>query len=110
MRRILYILALIAPTAALAHTGIGAHGAPFASGLAHPLLGADHLLAMLAVGLLASLQGMRLLEAVLFEVSATDAPTIAAAAVLLLVVAAAACWLPGRRAASIQPAEALAAD
>ena len=59
MRRILYILALIAPTAALAHTGIGAHGAPFASGLAHPLLGADHLLAMLAVGLFAGLTGGR---------------------------------------------------
>lgn len=57
MRRILPALLLLAPTAALAHTGAGAHGAPFASGLLHPLLGADHLLAMLAVGFLAATTG-----------------------------------------------------
>lgn len=59
MRRILPAALLLAPTAALAHTGIGAHGAPFASGLAHPFLGADHLLAMVAVGLLAAMTGGR---------------------------------------------------
>jgi urease accessory protein len=53
------LLALLAPTAALAHTGIGAHGAPFASGLLHPLLGPDHLLAMVAVGLFAAMAGGR---------------------------------------------------
>jgi urease accessory protein len=36
-------------TAALAHTGHDVHG--FASGVAHPLGGLDHLLAMLAVGM-----------------------------------------------------------
>ncbi len=30
--------------------GLGAHGAGFAAGIAHPFLGLDHLLAMLAVG------------------------------------------------------------
>lgn len=41
---------LLVATPALAHTGIGdPHG--FLHGLAHPLLGVDHLLAMLAVGL-----------------------------------------------------------
>ena len=36
MRRLLPLALLLAPTAALAHTGIGAHGAPFASGVAAP--------------------------------------------------------------------------
>ncbi|MDD5034258.1 MAG: HupE/UreJ family protein [Methylococcaceae bacterium] len=46
---------LLAP-AAFAHT-VGAHGAGFVAGLAHPLLGIDHLLAMLAVGLWAAQSG-----------------------------------------------------
>lgn len=50
---------LLLPTAALAHTGPGAHENPFAAGLAHPILGPDHLLAMVAVGLLAALTGGR---------------------------------------------------
>lgn len=63
MRRILPVLLLLAPTAALAHTGIGAHGSSFASGLAHPFLGADHMLTMVTVGLLAALTGGRALWA-----------------------------------------------
>lgn len=58
----LIVLVLGTPTLALAHTGAGDHGA-FASGLAHPLFGADHLLAMLAVGLWAALSGGRALWA-----------------------------------------------
>ena len=50
-------LALFASTAS-AHTG-GHAVAGFASGLAHPFLGLDHLLAMLAVGLWAAQQGGR---------------------------------------------------
>lgn len=43
---------------ALAHTGVGAvHG--FGAGLLHPLFGADHVLAMVAVGLWAGLTGGR---------------------------------------------------
>ncbi|MEH3148004.1 MAG: HupE/UreJ family protein [Methylobacterium frigidaeris] len=51
------------PQAALAHAG---HGDPsgFAQGFAHPLGGPDHLLAMVAVGLLASLRGGRAVWAV----------------------------------------------
>lgn len=49
-------LALLAPAAALAHPGHG-EGGHFAEGLAHPLLGADHVLAMVAVGLWAALAG-----------------------------------------------------
>ena len=55
----LLIAGLAAPGAALAHTGLGAHGSPFVSGLAHPILGTDHLLAMIAVGLLAGMTGGR---------------------------------------------------
>ena len=40
---------------ALAHTGAGATG--FGAGLAHPFAGPDHLLAMLAVGLMAGFRG-----------------------------------------------------
>jgi urease accessory protein len=42
---------------ALAHTGVDPHVHGFAMGFAHPLGGADHLLAMLAVGLWAGLVG-----------------------------------------------------
>jgi urease accessory protein len=58
-RLVLAILALLAPTAALAHTGVGPINS-FWAGLAHPLLGADHLLAMVAVGLWAALAAPRL--------------------------------------------------
>ncbi len=54
-------LALVAGTAS-AHTG-GHAVAGFASGLAHPFLGLDHLLAMIAVGLWAAQQGGRALWA-----------------------------------------------
>jgi urease accessory protein len=51
---------LLAPTAALAHTGAGAvHG--FLHGFAHPLGGLDHILAMVTVGILASQLGRRAL-------------------------------------------------
>ena len=55
-------LSLFAGTAA-AHTGIHT-GTGFAGGLAHPFLGLDHLLAMLAIGLWAAQQGGRALWAV----------------------------------------------
>jgi len=55
-------LCLFAGTAA-AHTGEHA-AAGFAGGLTHPLLGLDHLLAMIAVGLWAAQQGGRALWAV----------------------------------------------
>ena len=64
----------------------------------------------LALGVLVSLQGMRVLQAVLFEVSTTEPAMVAAAALLLLLVALAACWLPGRRASRIHPMEAIAAE
>ena len=48
--------ALVSP--AFAHTGVGQANS-FASGIAHPLHGADHILAMLAVGLWGVLAGGR---------------------------------------------------
>ena len=50
-------IALSAP--ALAHTGIGAHGSGFAAGFLHPMLGLDHMLAMLGVGVWAAQLGKR---------------------------------------------------
>ena len=64
----------------------------------------------LAVGLLLSLLGARVLQAVLFEVRPTDPATLAAGATLLALVALLACWLPGRRAAAIRPVEALGGE
>jgi urease accessory protein len=56
MKRILPLLMILAPTAALAHPD---HGFGLADGLLHPLTGPDHLLAMVSVGLLAAAQGGR---------------------------------------------------
>ena len=60
MKLILICIALIgAPvSAALAHTGVGQANS-FTSGIAHPLSGLDHILAMVAVGLWAVLAGGR---------------------------------------------------
>ncbi len=49
-------IAVLATTAAQAHTGIGSTSA-FSAGLMHPLSGIDHLLAMVAVGLWAGMHG-----------------------------------------------------
>ncbi|GJD56151.1 HupE/UreJ family protein [Methylobacterium dankookense] len=49
-------LLLLAPGAALAHPGHG-EAVGFAQGFAHPLGGLDHVLAMVAVGLLAGIRG-----------------------------------------------------
>ena len=60
MRSISIGLALTAALAspALAHTGVG-QADSFAAGIAHPLSGADHILAMVAVGLWGVLAGGR---------------------------------------------------
>lgn len=51
MKKTITAIALAtASTAALAHTGEGAHTHGFLSGFAHPFTGLDHLLAMVAVG------------------------------------------------------------
>lgn len=63
MKRILslaLLASMVAPGAALAHTGVGAtHG--LVHGLMHPVTGLDHVLAMVAVGVLAAIVGGRAL-------------------------------------------------
>lgn len=58
-RSILALTMTLAPAAAFAHPGMVPHVHGFAAGLAHPLTGLDHLLAMVAVGLWASQKGGR---------------------------------------------------
>ncbi len=58
MKRLLPLIPLLAAAPALAHDGPGAHGS-VAAGILHPLSGADHMLAMVAVGLWAALLGGR---------------------------------------------------
>ena len=55
--RLLALTLLTLPVAALAHTGQGDHG--FFDGFAHPFMGADHLLAMLVVGVWSVLNSRR---------------------------------------------------
>lgn len=68
------LFGLAASGAALAHTGD--HGTGLAAGLAHPFMGLDHLLAMVAVGVLAVQAGGRrlwLLPATFVSVMAAGA-------------------------------------
>jgi urease accessory protein len=60
MRALLTILAMLLPTAALAHTGHG-DTAGVLTGFMHPIGGLDHVLAMVAVGVFAFVLGGRAL-------------------------------------------------
>lgn len=59
------------------------------------------------IGLAISLAGTRLLESLLYGVSSRDPIIFAATAVVLQAVALVACWFPARRAARLNPLEAL---
>lgn len=52
----------------------------------------------------------KLLESVTFEVRTVDAATLAGALATVLVIASLATWMPARRAARVDPAEALRSD
>ncbi len=62
------------------------------------------------IGTLAALGLTRMLASLLYGITATDLLTFALAPAVLLGVAALACWLPARRAASIDPVQALRQD
>ena len=64
----------------------------------------------MAIGLAGALAVSRFVGAVLYGVKPTDPATLAAVAAMLLAVAALATWLPARRAAAVQPLEALRAE
>lgn len=63
LTRLAALTALLVPTAAYAHVGVGGtHG--FSDGFWHPVSGLDHVLAMVAVGMVAASLGGRALWAV----------------------------------------------
>jgi len=59
------------------------------------------------IGLVVSLVATRLLDTLLFGVTAIDAPTFAAMAALMLAIALAATYIPARRASSVDPLQSL---
>jgi putative ABC transport system permease protein len=59
------------------------------------------------IGLIGAFGLMRLMESLLFEVSATDPQTFAVIAALLSIVSLLACYIPARRAANVDPMVAL---
>ena len=67
-----------------------------------------HLVALgIAVGMVGAFIVTRGIRTLLFNVSSTEPTTFAAIAVLLAVIALLACYLPARRAANVDPMEAL---
>jgi predicted lysophospholipase L1 biosynthesis ABC-type transport system permease subunit len=62
------------------------------------------------VGLLGAVAATRVLQSLLFEVSSTDPMILGAVATMLIVLAAAASYAPARRAARVDPVEALRAE
>jgi putative ABC transport system permease protein len=61
----------------------------------------------IVIGILAALGLARLMSSLLYQVSTADFETFLLAAILLLVVAVMACYIPARRAVSVEPVVAL---
>jgi putative ABC transport system permease protein len=76
------------------------------------VIGQGLVLTLIGVGLgsLGALGLMRLMRTLLFGVTPADPLTFSAVALLLVSVALLACWLPARRAAKVDPLEALRCD
>ncbi len=66
--------------------------------------------AAIALGMGASFLVTRFVKSMLFGIAPSDPATLWGAAVLLMIVAVGASWIPARRAASVQPMEALRRD
>jgi predicted permease len=64
----------------------------------------------LGLGLTAALAGGRVVGSLLYEVAPSDPVTFVAVPALLAIVGLAACWLPARRATSVDPARSLQAE
>jgi len=64
----------------------------------------------IAIGLVGAVMLTRVLETLLFGVSALDPVTFLGVAILLLVAVLIACYAPARRAARVDPIAALRAD
>ncbi len=64
-------------------------------------------IAGLAIGLPAALALTRVMRGLLFEIPPTDLATYAAVVLILMAVALLACWIPARRAARMDPLNAL---
>ena len=64
----------------------------------------------IVLGIIGALAATRLLEGLLFSVSATDPVVYSALAAVLLTIAALACYIPARRAMKIDPLSALRAE
>jgi putative ABC transport system permease protein len=84
---------------------LGAHPGEIVSlivgrGMRHAAIGA-------ALGLTIAVLATRRMAGALFNVSATDPLTLGGVTLMLLIVALVACWLPARRAAGIEPVEAI---
>ena len=62
-----------------------------------------------AIGVLVAIGVMRFLQSLLYDVSPTDPVILVATCAVLLLVALAASWIPARRAAAVDPSEALRA-
>ena len=64
----------------------------------------------LVLGVVAALLLTRTMRSMLVGVAPTDPPTFVILALLFLGVAALSCWLPSRRAAALDPVEALRSE
>jgi predicted permease len=72
--------------------------------------GAGLTLAGIGLGLTGAFALMRFMQSLIFGISAFDAPTFAGVTILLLAIAVLASYIPARRAASIQPRDALRSE
>ncbi len=93
----------IAIRMALGSQRVGIVGLVLASGLKLAVIGC-------VLGLVGALAASKLMGSFLFGVSAMDPLVLTLASVLVLLLAVAACLLPARRAASVDPMQALRAE